>query len=422
MFAMGMQLPGLHDRAQALAALPALGLLTVAAFTPAGWNMTYRDPASVDDALIESILAERPNVVAISALTASALEAYRLSERLRAEGVGTVFGGLHATACPAEAMQHFNAVVVGDGEPSWPDALEHASVRGSPRVFQTLNFDLGESRMPRWDLLSQRDRPRFTLQTARGCPLACDFCAASRMLGPFREKPAALIAAELDAIRELSRRPVVELADDNTFVGRRDARELLGVLQRSGIRYFTEADWRIGERPDVLDALAASGCVQVLVGLESTSSRHQGMGGKRAELGRVMDAVGRIQEAGVAVIGCVVAGGDGEDHESLAELAQFLVDAPLADAQVTMMTPFPGSPIHARLAAQGRLLPERTWNAYTLFDVVHRPDRLSPEELQNGYYNVVRMAFSPEVSRRRRTLRAEIWARRGLPAVRSDAC
>jgi radical SAM superfamily enzyme YgiQ (UPF0313 family) len=415
MLALGMTSPALHDRAMAVAALPALGLLTLAAWTPEPWSQSFHDPAAVDDALIEAILAHAPTLVAVSALTPSSAEAYRLADALRLRGVHTVLGGLHATSCPDEALQHFGAVCVSDGEPVWQDILAAAASGTLHGVYKAAGpFDLATSRVPRFDLLGPRQRPRFTLQTARGCPLACDFCGASRMLGPFREKPAPLVARELDALRTLARRPIIELADDNTFAGGRDASELLTVLERAHVRYFTECDWRIGERPEILDRLAASGCVQVLVGLESLAPRHAGMGAKKAEFGRMMNAVGRIQDAGVAVIGCFVVGADGEDHESLAALGEFLMEAPLADVQITVQTPFPGTALHKRLKREGRLRPDRGWESYTLFDVVHTPDRLSAEQLQSGFYNVVRMAFAEGPVAQRIQRRREIWARRGV--------
>jgi radical SAM superfamily enzyme YgiQ (UPF0313 family) len=232
-------------------------------------------------------------------------------------------------------------------------------------------------------------------------------------LGPFREKPVANIERELAAVTGLQPRATVELADDNTFAGRRAPGALLNALGRSGVRYFTEADWRIGERPEVLEGLAASGCVQVLVGIESMVFRHGGMGAKAAALPRVMEAVQRIQEAGVAVIGCFIVGSDGEDHESMAALGEFIMQSPLADVQLTVQTPFPGTALHARLAREGRLLPERDWSSYTLFDVTYRPDRLSATELQSGFHNLVKMVFAGGPSGRRNEIRRGVWARRG---------
>lgn len=415
MGALGMALPGLHDRAKAIAGLPPLGLLTLAAMTPAHWNVSFREAPAVDDRLVHSIALERPDLVAISALTASILEAYALADALRKIGILVVLGGLHVTAMPEEASLHADAIVVGDGESTWLDVLRDAERGELQPCYQPAKpFDLREAPLPRFDLLGARERPRYTLQTARGCPLACEFCGASRMLGPFREKPLANIERELAAIKAMHKRPLVELADDNTFAGKRDQRALLQLLGKSGIRYFTEADWRIGERPDVLELLAESGCVQVLLGVETLELRYKGMGAKGVSIQRVMEAAQRIQEAGVAAIGCFVVGADGEDYESLQALGDFLQEAPLADVQLTLQTPFPGTALHRRLRAENRLLPDRGWESYTLFDLTFVPDKLSPESMENGFRNLVRMTFDQHSTSRRQEIRKQGWAKRGL--------
>ena len=191
-----------------------------------------------------------------------------------------MLGGLHATACPEEVTVHVDAVVVGEGEPVWRQVLADAEAGRLQRIYRADQpFDLAESPIPRFDLLTQpRRRPRLTLQTQRGCPFACDFCGASRLLGGFREKPTANLLREIEAVAALVPDPLLELADDNTFAGTRDFAPLFEALDHSGASYFTEADWRLGERPDLLQNLARSGCVQVLVGIESLVFRHPGWG------------------------------------------------------------------------------------------------------------------------------------------------
>jgi radical SAM superfamily enzyme YgiQ (UPF0313 family) len=410
---LGMSLPGLQGRANAIGQLPALGLLTLARLTPSHWSSTYHESAGADAGeLAEKVITLRPDLVAVSALTASIDEAYRFSRRVGEAGINVVLGGLHATACPDEAERHVDAVVVGDGEPCWQAVLadaEHRSLR--PRYQAKRPFDLSNAPVPRFDLLGRAARPRFTIQTQRGCPLACDFCAASRLLGPWREKPVERIRAEIAAIRSLESRPVVELADDNTFAVRKDAASLLEALGSSGARYFTEVDWRIGERPDILARLASSGCVQVLVGIESLEFRHAGMGPKEAALSRMIDSVEGIQETGVAVIGCFIVGADGETEASLDRLGAFLEDAPFADVQLTLQTPFPGTALHRRLRGQGRLLKDRGWSQYTLFDLTFQPDKMSVPALESGFRDLVRRAFSSGPSQRRAAIRREIWSR-----------
>jgi radical SAM superfamily enzyme YgiQ (UPF0313 family) len=202
---------------------------------------------------------------------------------------------------------------------------------------------------------------------------------------------------------------MVELADDNTFAGEGDFDPLLDLLQQSGARWFTESDWRIGERPELLARLAPSGCRQVLVGIESLVFRYPGQGQKQAELARMMDAVRAIQEAGVVVNGCLIVGADGETRGSLDRLIGFVLDSPLAEVQITVQTPYPGTGLYRRLRREGRLLPDRGWSNYTLFDVTYRPDRMTVEELESGFRHVLAQVYSADAAHRRAELRRRIW-------------
>src|SRR5258708_2623818 len=103
MLELGMTLPGLRQRAAAIAQLPALGLLTLAALNPPDWDCSYHEAARADEALADEILRLRPTLVALSALTASVEEAYRFAALLQHRGLKVALGGLHATACPDEA-------------------------------------------------------------------------------------------------------------------------------------------------------------------------------------------------------------------------------------------------------------------------------------------------------------------------------
>jgi radical SAM superfamily enzyme YgiQ (UPF0313 family) len=409
---LGVQLPSLTARAEAISQLPSLGLLTLAGMLPRDWTCNYQEVTAVDDNLVQSLVRQRPQLVAMSALTASAQQAYLLADKLRAENLPTVFGGLHATTCPDESAGHFDAICTGEGEVVWPQILRDAGQGKLQRRYAAARTDVDlDWPIPRFDLLADRPIARWTLQTQRGCPLACEFCAASRMISHFREKPVERVREELAAIRRLDSRPVIELADDNTFSGARDPEPLLASLAEANARYFTEVDWRIGEQPTLVRQLAASGCVQVLIGIESLVFRYPGMGSKTAPLERVMAAVDQIQNAGVAVIGCFIVGADGETAASLERLTTYLRQSRLADVQVTLHTPFPGTALRSRLAREGRLLDDRDWSHYTLFDVTFQPDRLSVVNLERGYRELLFTVFDKGQAARRAAIRRDIWRR-----------
>ena len=143
---LGMSLPGLRARAQAIAELPALGALTLAGLTSDPWTCSYRGIPQCTNFAVEQIVSEHPDLVAISALTASIDEAYELSRCLRAHQIPVVIGGLHVTACPDEAEAHCDAVIVGRGETVWSQVL-HDAQRGQLRK-RPVAFRLMEARSP----------------------------------------------------------------------------------------------------------------------------------------------------------------------------------------------------------------------------------------------------------------------------------
>ncbi len=407
----GVTFPGLVDRAQAIAELPALGLLTLAGMLPRDWTCSYRPYANSSEELLESVLADSPSLVAVSALTASVKEAYSFSLQIRGYGIPVVLGGLHATACSEEARPFCNSVVIGEGEAVWHQVLADCEQGNLQPTYSSFT---GSRKLswptPKFDLIPH-DPPRFTLQTQRGCPLACEFCGASRLLGPFREKPVANIRQELQAIGALADDPIVELADDNTFVGSRQPEEFFQAFSDADVRYFTETDWRIGTRRKLPRGLASSGCVQVLVGIESLVFRYPGMGRKAAELQQMMDAVHAIQDAGVAVNGCFIVGAEGETRESIDRLVAFILESPFAEVQLTLQTPFPETELYRRLQREQRLIPARDWSYYTLFDVTFEPDRMSVQELEQAFFAALAQVYSAEATRRRNIIRKDVWKR-----------
>lgn len=407
-----MLLPGLRERAEALSGLPALGLLTLAGMTPESWTYSYHR-SSDSETLVEDVLQTKPDLVAVSALTASVLEAYQFCEQLKVENCQTVIGGLHVTAMPEEATGYADSVCVGDGESSWLEILADCENRTLKRIYRPSKaFDLSASPMPDFALQGKRNPQRWTIQTQRGCPWACEFCGASRLLGPARYKPVNRIAKELCAVKNLDRTPWIELADDNTLAGRKDSFELLEEIGKANVRYFTESDWRIGTDPKLVRALADSGCVQVLVGIESLNFRYSGMGKKTSELAKILDAVDTIQDAGIFVNGCFIAGADGETPQSLDAMGTFIRESSLAEVQLTLQTPFPGTGLYRRLQRDGRLLADRDWSWYTLFDVVFEPDAMTVAELEKGFRRTGLSVFSKSAAAKRSKIRKQVWSNR----------
>lgn len=405
---MGLTLPGFVKRSKVIASLPSLGLLYLAAVTPDGHDVHYFE-AEGDGSEPRDVYT--CDLVAISTFSAQVMEAYAIADRLRAAGVRVAMGGLHVSVLPEEAAQHADCVVVGEGENTWPEVVAAAERRAPARIFRARDFgpvDVKTLPIPRYDLLAGRKYNRFTVQTSRGCPWRCEFCASTVMLSErFRQRPVSGVLRDLHAIRDLRRHPFIEFADDNTFVNKAWGRELCEALIPLRLKWFTETDISVADDEELLRLMARSGCRQVLVGLESPGARE--LAGiesrsnfKARRAADYMDAVRRIQRAGVTVNGCFVLGLDEHTPDVFERIHDFAIEAPLHEVQVTVMTPFPGTPLYRRLEAEGRLLTPGQWERCTLFDVNYRPKHMSPDELRAGLYWLTERLYSKEGVARRR--------------------
>lgn len=428
---LGITLPHFVNRGRVIAQLPSLALLTLAGATPEGVELEYLE---VDD--VESF-AQKPrldfDLVALSTYTARAFDAYLVADAYRAHGVPVVFGGLHASVLPEEVAQHADAVVVGEGELTWPEVVRdfqrggRAGLKRYYREARPGQFDLAKAPMPRFDLLLPTSRKtsravseplaedglqrlgvynRITIQTTRGCPWDCDFCAASKLYGPrYRIKPVDLVLKELDMVWSLWRRPFIEFADDNTFVDKSWAKRLLRELVDRPIRYFTETDVSLADDDELLDLLYPSGCRDVLIGFESPL--RAGLVGmdranwKASQHSRYLEAIDKIQSRAVRVCGCFIVGLDTDTPAIFDAIRDFVDRSGLFEVQTTILTPFPGTRLYQRLLDEKRLLYPGAWDRCTLFDLNFRPRKMSVEQLESGVMELWRDTGNTEAVGRR---------------------
>jgi radical SAM superfamily enzyme YgiQ (UPF0313 family) len=405
---LGLTLPGFVERSKTIASLPSLGLLTLAGLTPDDVEMVYVEfPGEVSTDLPN----EDFDLIAISSFSARIKDAYRLSDLYRSAGVQTVLGGLHVSALPNEALMHADTVVIGEGEPVWPELLADFRKGRMQRIYDSRHseFSLSDAPMPRFELLDPAIYNRLTIQTQRGCPYRCDFCASSVTISPtYKVKPVEKIIAEVRRIKEIWKNPFIEFADDNSFVNRTHAKRLLRALAAEKIRWFTEADVSIADDEELLRLMRDSGCAQVLIGLESPNITalnriEQKLNWKASRLDGYMKAIERIQSYGITVNGCFVLGLDNSGEESFGEVFDFVDKSGLYEVQVTLMTAFPGTPLYDRLQAEGRILHNDAWEMCTLFDVNYQPKRMTRTALEKGFQGLVEKLYSEEFTHQRRS-------------------
>lgn len=419
---LGMTLPGVQERARVLSTLPSLGLLYLAASTPEGHELHYfeaegdgREPSEVYNC----------DLVAINTFSAQVFEAYAVADRLRRAGVRVAMGGLHVTVQPDEALEHADYVFIGEGERTWSLAVRAIEKGGAPRLWKAAEHppvDVRSLPVPRYDLLGKRPYSRFPVQTTRGCPWRCDFCASNVMLNePYRKRPVADVVRDICAVRRLRKRPFIEFADDNTFVDHAWGKELCRALIPLGLNWFTETDISVADDPELLSLMRQARCRQVLIGLESPEqSSLEGMelraNFKSRRFASSMEAVRRIQAEGITVNGCFILGLDQQTPAIFQQVLDFANEVPLYDVQITVLTAFPGTPLYTRLLREGRILQPGRWDLCTLFDVNFVPKNMTVDELRQGMYWLTERLYSDRALMTRRKPYFDTLWRQGLAA------
>lgn len=408
---MGLTLPGFVDRSKVIASLPSLGLLTLAAHTPPDWQVVYREIDACDEIILNEIEAEAPDLIAFSSLTARINETYRISTYFRQRGIKTAIGGLHVSALPEEAAAYTDYVLQGEGEHIWPQLLADIEAGIHRKIYSSLltrkfAFDLEQAKIPRYDLLDISKYNRLTLQTTRGCPLSCSFCAASRTISAYKKKPILQVEKELEAIFDLWPRPFIELADDNTFVDKKWSAALLQLFSRYKMKWFTECDVSIAYDDALLEQLARSGCAQVLIGFETTNK--EGLHGldkanwKYKQWDQYQKSIEKIQSYGISVNGCFIFGFDTDNEITMAQTEAFIKESKLSEVQITLLTPFPGTALYQQLKKENRLLADAYWDKCTLFDLNFVPKQFEVAELEQRFQEIMTSIYTRDQVQQRK--------------------
>ena len=248
-----------------------LGLLLLAGLTPKDWEITIVDE---NLGLKDYATMPRPDLVGITAFTSQANRAYDVAKEFHALGVAVVMGGIHATMCCQEALEHVDSVVTGEAESVWAQVLDDARNRRLARVYAGEHVDMAKVPPARHDLLAE-GYAFGSIQTTRGCPLSCSFCSVSAFNGRhYRHRPIAQVIDELRMIRE----KWVLIVDDNligtspSHIAR--AKELFRAIIEAdlGKNWICQVTINMADDEELLDLAARAGCRGVFIGFESPTA------------------------------------------------------------------------------------------------------------------------------------------------------
>ena len=373
-----------------------LSLTVVAALAPPGWEVTL-----VDEGVQRPVTSGRYDVVGVSCVAASSARAYELTRFWRARGAHTILGGVHPSLVPDEAARHADTVVVGYAEDClaafWADFAagcprpvyrDSLGARGGPGGGAGLTLSMPR---PRRDLLTNRYMSAVGVIANRGCRHRCTFCAIGAQCR-HRDivRPVGEVVAEL---RSLRRRRVVFL--DPSLTSDRDyALELMAAIAPLKLTWGALATIDVADDPGLLTAMTGSGCMGLLIGFESITQAS--LVGSAKTINRASgyrEVVAALHGHGLGVLGTFVVGFDEDTTESLAATGDAIAEIGVDLPRFGILTPFPGTPLHRRLADHGRILT----GDLRLYDEAHavfQPKNMTATELERAYAKLWRESYS----------------------------
>ncbi|MGA2867221.1 MAG: radical SAM protein [Verrucomicrobiota bacterium] len=368
--------------------MPCLGLLKVAALTPADWQVCI-----IDEKVERLDLDQEADLVGITAMTTTVERGYEIAAHFRRHGCKVVMGGMHVSCLPEEALAHCDSVVVGEAEVLWPALLRDFDHHALRPVYRHENGLPPLANLPRpdWELYRPKNYiSAHFVETTRGCPIDCEFCAVTSAFGgKYRNRPLEEVLAELRGLRPfegwLTLKRCVFFVDDNIISNRAYARDLLRRLADYRLNWFGQASVNIANDLELLKLCQQSGCIGLFIGFESLSPATVQAAGKRVnQPERYLEVVHKLHDHGIGIDGSFVFGFDTDDEGVFDRTLEFVTQAKIEVVYFSILTPYPGTRLHRRLTQEGRIL-TRDWWLYDTNHVVFRPKAFSPDQLLEGY-------------------------------------
>lgn len=363
--------------------MEALPAATLAGLTPKDVEVRF-----YDDRMEQIPFDESTDLVAISVETYTARRAYQIATEYRRRRVPVVMGGFHATLCPDEVARHAEAVVCGEAELLWPQVVDDARHGKLEKFYwQSGRTSLSALKPDRSIFRGKRYLPIGLVESGRGCHFKCDFCAVQTVFNASQtRRPIDKIIAEITSLKR--ERKLFFFVDDNITSNLTQAKEFFQALIPLRIRWVSQSSINAAHDEEFLELLVRSGCQGVLIGFESLNPENLKDMNKSFNMmrGGFEKALANLRQHRIRVYGTFIFGYDRDTPESFAATVTFAKEQSLYIAAFNHLTPFPGTPLYARLKNEGRLLYDNWWldERYSYNRIPFQPRSMEPEALQRN--------------------------------------
>ncbi len=364
-----------------------LTMTVLAALVPKELNAEIKIVDESIDTIPENFKAD---IVGISVLTGTANRAYEIADYYRKKKVTVVLGGVHVTTMPEEAKNFADSIVIGNAEKAWPKLLKDFS-KGKLQT-RYKESEAKKFTYPTPFRFLQKNRKYIapnTVMATRGCVNQCEFCTVPALGQKYCKRDVGEVIKDIQSFK--SRRFVfndVSLVDDLEY-----AKELFTELIPLKKRWGGLATTKIIKYPEIIELMAKSGCRYLLIGFESFQKNalkeiNKGFN-KEEEYKKLMEI---LHAYNISVQGCFIFGFDNDDKEIFEKTVQLVNELKIDIPRYSILTPYPGTKLFQRLSEEKRII-NYDWSDYDTTNVVFKPQKMSPEELYEGYKYAYRKTF-----------------------------
>lgn len=327
-----------------------LSLGIVAALTPDTWDVELLDENHEPFHYIDA------DLVGFTCFTSTSARVYEIAAIYREKGIKTVLGGVHATMCTDEAINYVDFVVIHDAERVWGQVLKDFESGTLKKIYDGGHAEIHEIPHPKREIYKKYPYNYDLVQTARGCPMTCDFCSVSQMCGTnYRERD---VEDVLDELEETSNR-FIFFTDDNLVINTKSAQQrairlFKGMVERGlNKRWLSQASINFADNEEVLYWAKKSGCKIVLIGIEAETPAALKEMGKTLNLKRGVESyeksIAHMHKYGIVILATIIFGMEGDTKEALHARRDFLLKSNIDTYQCTILTPLPGTVVYDRL-------------------------------------------------------------------------
>lgn len=356
----------------------------------------------VDEEFQELNMETSFDIISFYTVTPNVKRAYDLSRYFKEKGKYIVMGGVHASLMQDEVQNYCDTLMVGEGEYIFEQFLrDFKEKKAKHRYVQDCGkVQLKDSLIPAFHLLTKEEQRLVPMQTARGCSHYCKFCNVRGLYGSdFRCKEKKQVELELAEVQKLPYVKNIYLTDDNIMSSQEHFDAICEVFSEKGITWYANTDIKFAENTAHIEKAYNSGLRQVLIGFESvepTQLLKIDRDNFKYEYSRYYkEYIKRIQSYGIGITGSFIVGDVKDTEKTFQYLKEFIYETCLYGANITFMTPYPGTQLFINLKRENRIV-TYDWDYYTIFQPVVRGNNLTIPQVNSLYYDLINSINSAE--------------------------